>query len=157
MHNWLGKNFPGTDVNALKIIFSPLVNGWQNANTITDKGFKEVFTHVNFPYYKSRNYSHESNLLKRGASIFTEINHYYIGSVGERYNYYDKLPSALGNLSKWIDYSKTAKNYNYPRSCFDEYMNWGLVSLWFLDKANQVEANRLIVENEDFMTNGRGF
>ena len=157
MHKWLGKNFPGTDINVLKIIFSPLVNGWQNANTITNNGFTEVFAHVNFPYYNSAEYSPEANVLIRGTAIFTEFNHNYIGSTGEKFNYYSKLTSALGNLSKWIDTSKTAKNYNDPGSCFDEYMNWGLVSLWFLDKANQSEVNTLISENEVYMTKGRGF
>ncbi|MFA5419084.1 MAG: DUF4932 domain-containing protein, partial [Bacteroidales bacterium] len=57
MHNWLSINFPGTEINAIKIIFSPLVNGWQNANTITNNGFTEVFAHVNFPYYNSKKYS----------------------------------------------------------------------------------------------------
>jgi hypothetical protein len=157
MHNWLSKNFPGTDINVMKIIFSPLVHGWQNANTITNNDFTEVFSHVNFPYYNKKKYSPESNMLLRGNAIFTELNHYYIGSAGERFNFYDKLKSALGDLSKWLDYSKTAKNYNDPGSCFDEYMNWGLLSLWYLDKANQSEANTLIVENEDNMTNKRGF
>lgn len=156
MHKWLGKNFPGTDINVLKIIFSPLVNGWQNANTITNNGFTEVFAHVNFPYYNSKKYSPESNVLIKGTAIFTEFNHNYIGFVGEKFNFYNKFASALGNLSKWIDIKK-AENYNNPGSCFDEYMSWGLVSLWFLDKANQSEANTLIAENEDYMTNGRGF
>ncbi|EKD28091.1 MAG: hypothetical protein ACD_79C00434G0001 [uncultured bacterium] len=157
MHNWLGENFPGTDINAFKIIFSPLVYGWQNANTISNNGYTEVFAHVNFPYYKSRSFSPASNVLIRGNAIFTEFNHYYIGTTSERFNFYSELKSALGDLSKWIDYSKTAKNYNNPGSCFDEYMNWGLVSLWFFDKANQNEAIALISENEEWMSKGRGF
>jgi hypothetical protein len=157
MHNWLSKNFPGTDINVIKIIFSPLVYGWQNANEISNNGFTEVFAHVNFPYYDSKKYSPESNVLERGIFIFTEFNHNYIGSVGLRFNFYQKLRPALGDLSKWLDYSKTAKNYNDPGSCFDEYMSWGLVSLWFLDKAGQSEANTFIAENKDWMSKGRGF
>jgi hypothetical protein len=76
--------------------------------------------------------------------------------VGEKLHFYNELSSALGNLSKWIDIKK-AENYNDPGSCFDEYMSWGLVSLWYLDKAKQSEAISLIAENEDYMTNGRGF
>jgi len=157
MFKWLDENFPNTDCNSIKIVFSPLVSGWQNANTIQNNNFTEVFAHVNFPYYHSNNFSQQANILRRGNAIFTELNHNFLSSQYGKSDYSNKIDNAIRNLNNWVDTLKSARNYSNPRACFDEYMNWGLVSLWYKDKAPEEEQELLFENIESFMTNQRGF
>lgn len=157
MFKWLNVNFPNTECNSIKIVFSPLVSGWQNSNTLQYNNFTEVFAHVNFPYYFSNNFSPLANLLIQGNAIFTELNHNFLSSQYDKYDYSSKIYNAVHNLNNWIDTLKPARNYYNTRACFDEYMNWGLVSLWYIDKAPKEEKEKLFENIEDFMTNQRGF
>jgi hypothetical protein len=157
MFKWLNVNFPNTECNSIKIVFSPLVSGWQNSNTLQNNNFTEVFAHVNYPYYFSNNFSPVANLLIQGNAIFTELNHNFLSSQYDRNDYSSQINNAIHNLNNWIDTLKTARNYYNTRACFDEYMNWGLVSLWYLEKAPKAELEKLFENIENFMTNQRGF
>jgi Domain of unknown function (DUF4932) len=157
MHQWLDANFPNTQLNSFKVVFSPLVSGWQNANEINNNGFTEAFAHVNYPYYRSQKLSLAADGLRRGNNIFTELNHIFLSSQRRKDENNLRINEAITNTYDWIDSTKTSKNYNTPTGCFDEYMNWALVSLWYVDNAPKPELDLLTKSIEQFMVVTRGF
>jgi len=122
--------------NSFKILFSPLVSSNQSATWFDYNGFKEA--HVNFPFIKKDNLksmSKEAALVSAGSILFTELNHAFINPKSEKPQYTARIHKALSNLSKWNDPEKSAKYYNDAYSCFNEYMNWGVVCLRYIDYA----------------------
>ena len=161
MQTWLGKNFPQTKYNSYKIVFSPLVGNNQSANWFEYNGFKEVQAHVNFPYRdeaEKKEFSSEALHVKDGNIVFTELNHNFIGPEGQKLEYQNKLNAAFANITTWITEGSPAENaYNNARACFDEYMNWALVSLRYIDYAPPLEQAKLIATMEKYQVEVRGF
>ncbi len=159
MVSWLRQNFPTTTYNAFKIIFSPLVSWNQSANWFEDNGFKEAQAHVNFPYISptaKAEWSKEALNLKRGSIVFTEINHSFINPELDKHLQNPEFKSAFTNLDTWLDKSKAAGSYYNSTGCLNEYMNWGLVSLYYADRAPRNEVAALVQGVETNMKN-RGF
>ncbi|SEJ61988.1 protein of unknown function [Dyadobacter sp. SG02] len=160
MQRWLARNFPSTRYDAFKIIFSPLVSANQSASFFDLDGFREAQAHVNFPFHKAgvpSEWSEKARFVMDGNIVFTEFNHSFIGPEGQKTAYHARIQKAFSDLSIWNDNSKPARYYNTPESSFDEYMNWALVSLRYIDYAPPAEQEKLIASNEDMMVNFRGF
>lgn len=160
MQRWLGRNFPSTRYDSFKIIFSPLVSANQSASSFDIDGFREAQAHVNFPFHNPQTpteWSRKALFVKDGNIVFTELNHSFIGPEGEKPAYRDRIQKAFSDLSIWNDLAKPARYYNTPRSAFDEYMNWALLSLRYVDYAPPAEQEKLIAQIEDIMVNVRGF
>jgi hypothetical protein len=162
MIQWLRGNFPKTGYNSFKVIFSPLVYGSQSANWFESNGFKEMQMHINFPYDTPamvKMWSTAAVTLRRSQTVFTEMNHSFINpqldlnlSKGN-----DDFAQAFEHLEIWTDTAKPARHYQSPRQCFNEYMNWALVSLYYADKAPNSEKERLIKSVSEQIQNVRGF
>ncbi|SDF40239.1 protein of unknown function [Dyadobacter soli] len=160
MQRWLGRNFPSTHYDAFKIIFSPLVSANQSASFFDIDGFCEAQAHVNFPFHKpgaTSEWSEKARFVMDGNIVFTEFNHSFIGPEGQKTAYRDRIQKVFKDLSIWNDNSKPARYYDTPQTSFDEYMNWALVSLRYVDHAPFAEQEKLIASNEDNMVNFRGF
>jgi hypothetical protein len=159
MVTWLNKNFPATRYNSFKIIWSPLVSGNQSANWFESNGFKESQAHVNFPYrhWFGTALSPEATNLRRGNIVFTEINHAYINPEADKYKN-EIVQLFKDNKYKWVKKGGTGDGYGMDMGIFNEYMNWGLVSLRYVDHAPKAELDTLLRQNERYMgENGRGF
>lgn len=161
MKRWLDKNFPASnDYDTYKIIFSPLVAYNQSTTWFESNGFKELQPHVNFPYTQDiRRFfqgamSELGETIYRGNIVFTEINHGYINLEAERYA--DRIIKAISNRDRWVEKSK-GPGYYGGISAFNEYMNWGLVSLRIADYAPKEEQEAMIAAIDTMMTTGRGF
>lgn len=159
MRIWLEQQFPSTQYDAFKIIFSPLVNGNQSSCNFENNGFKELQAHVNYPYKWSalQQYPPDVVSLIRGNIVFTELNHGYINPEADKPTNSEGILEALDDLSKWTDNQKPAGNYNNSYQCFNEYMNWGLVSLYYVDHASEEYLSKLTADIESMMVNRRGF
>lgn len=160
MQRWLGRNFPSTRYDAFKIILSPLVGNNQSASFFEFNGFREAQAHVNFPFHTPENtagWSPEAIYVKDGNIVFTELNHAFIGPEGEKPAYRARIQKAFSDLAIWNDPSKPARSYNTPLASFEEYMNWALVNLRYVDYAPPAEQDKLIAGIEDMMVNNRGF
>ncbi|MEO5682004.1 MAG: DUF4932 domain-containing protein [Chitinophagaceae bacterium] len=160
MQAWLNKNFPGTRYNAFKIIFSPLVAYNQSAVWLEDNGFKEAQAHVNYPYpedFANLDLSEKAIHVMRGNIVFTELNHAFINPEAEKPVYEARLRKAFADINKWIEKDKPAGNYANVYACFEEYMNWVLVSLRYVDEAPAAELEQLLARNERNITTRRGF
>lgn len=161
MKRWLDKNFPASsDYDTYKIIFSPLVAYNQSTTWFESNGFKELQPHVNFPYqHDLRRFfqglmSERAEIIYRGNIVFTEINHGYINLEAERYS--DRIVKAISNRDRWVEKSKGSGYYG-GIGAFNEYMNWGLVSLRIVDYAPKEEQATMIAAIDQMMTKSRGF
>jgi hypothetical protein len=143
MQEWLQKHFPGTEsYDTYNIIF----------------GFKELQPHVNFPYRQDINnvlpLSKTSEYIYRGTIVFTELNHGYINPEADKYG--SRIGDAISNRNIWVD-STQSPGYYRGAAVFNEYMNWGLISLRILDYVPQDEQEKLITKLEQTMVRGRSF
>ena len=157
MKDWLGKQFPTTRYSATKVIFSPLVGWNQSASFFSDNGFTEAHAHVNFPFVNQDVKKLPADILKgqRMKIAFTEINHGYINPEAEKYR--KIIDSVFTDLSKWTTIGKPSSTYITPLTCFEEYMNWGLVTLYYLDIFDKKAFDTLNMGNEKTMVELRGF
>jgi hypothetical protein len=161
MQKWLNTNFPTTRYDSFKIIFSPLVGNNQSANWFSDNGFREAQAHVNFPFRdktKPGKWSEKAMLVADGNLVFTELNHSFINPEGEKPQYKNAIEEAFGNLDTWNEKGKPAAlSYNNAYSSFHEHLNWGLVSLRYVDFAPKKEQAALISSIENVLVAYRGF
>jgi hypothetical protein len=142
MKKWLDKNFPGaSDYGTYKIIFSPLIGLNQSATWLESNGFKELHAHINYPYQSNKSYPPDVDALVRGDIAFGEINHGYINPESEKYA--DRISRATSNRSRWADDTKSAKSY-LGIGLFNEYMNWVLNSLRYIDYVPNEQQKPLI-------------
>jgi hypothetical protein len=160
MLDWLRRNFPDVEFyDYVNIIFSPLVRGNQSVTWFRYTGFSEIQPHVNFPY--ERRLSGDDQLtpssirLRRGALLFTELNHGFINPTASLYS--DRIAAAMQNRASWVDPEKSAASYGWPESVFNEMMNWALVSLYYVDYAPESDLDLLVSRNARWQSEGRGF
>ncbi len=159
MIGWLRRNFPGSDYNSFKIIWSPLVGYNQSANWFEDNGFKEMQAHVNFPYKENNTLpgiSAASRDMSRGDIAFTEINHSFINPEGDKESFAAGIDTAFRDLNVWAE-GIALNNYGTPHLCFNEYMNWALVPLRYLDYAPKEDFEKLKTNIDVMMVKRRGF
>lgn len=155
---WLNRNFPSTQYHSFKIIFSPLVRGNQSSAWFSNNWFNEAQAHINFPYSNwTQGFTGQAAAIKAGNIAFTELNHAFINPEADKEIYINDITTVCKDLPKWIDLKKEARHYNTSYSCFNEYMNWGLVSLRYLEEAPAEDLDNLLKDNTDYMMNGRGF
>jgi hypothetical protein len=162
MREWLNRNFPGAGgYDSYKIIFSPLVAYNQSATWIESNGFRELQAHVNYPYpadvprrADGSRLSERAETVVRGDIVFTELNHGYINPEADKYA--DRVLRAVSRREVWVDSTKGPGYYGGIAS-FNEYMNWALVSLRFIDLVPREEQPRLFAIIDTMMTKGRGF
>jgi len=159
MKSWLEKQFPKTKYSAIRVIFSPLVGWNQSANNFEDNGFKEAHAHINFPFVpKNNSVTKEDPDFRKGQRMmiaFTEINHSYLNPEAEIY--VKEISKSFGDLTRWITPGKPSGGYNNVLSCFEEYMNYGLVTLLYSDVFDEATFSELKAGMENNMVNGRGF
>ena len=160
MLDWLRRNFPDVEFyDHVNIVFSPLVRGNQSVTWFRHTGFSEIQPHINFPY--ERRLSGDDQLtpssiaLRRGALLFTELNHGFINPTASLYS--DRISAAMQNRESWVDPEKSAASYGWPESVFNEMMNWALVSLYYVDFAPEGDQDLLVSRNARWQAEGRGF
>ncbi|WP_425290749.1 DUF4932 domain-containing protein [Spirosoma linguale] len=157
MKSWLDKQFPTTRYSAIKMIFSPLVGNNQSANRFDDNGFTEAQCHINYPFFSKATASQSKDLIRGRRMIisFTELNHNYLNPEAEKYD--NNVAKAYKNMADWITEGSPSMNYNNPLLCFEEYMNYALVTLLFNDLFDAKTFAILHEENNKRMVTNRGF
>lgn len=157
MKSWLEKQFPTTHYSAFKVLFTPLVGHNQSANHFDDNGFSEAQAHVDFPFVDAAQKKQPQALTKgqRMKIIFTELNHSYLNPEAEKYT--KEIATAFNDLAKWSTPNTPSTNYNNPLSCFEEYMNYGLVTLLYYDLFDKKTFDVLSTNVEKGMVANRGF
>ncbi len=162
MKRWLDRNFPNSsDYDTYKIVFSPLVAYNQSVTWLESDGFKELQPHVNFPYAEdlkrhgsALTLSPEGEIIYRGNIVFTEMNHGYINPEAGKYA--DRITQAVSNRAYWVA-DRYGDDYYPGMATFNEYMNWGLVSLRIMDHAPEKDRQQMIAAVEKMMVESRAF
>ena len=113
--------------------------------------------HINFPFVSTTAKKQLLDITKgqRMTIAFTELNHSYLNPEAEKYA--KDIAVAFKNLTDWTDPNKPAANYNNDLSCFEEYMNYGLVTLLYHDLFDRKTAETLRADIEKDMVDRRGF
>lgn len=157
MKRWLEQQFPTTHYSAIKVIFSPLVGWNQSANHFSDNNFTEAQAHVDFPFLElDQAKQHPARTRgQRMKIVFTELNHSYINPEAEKY--LTEVSGAFVDLSKWVTPNMPSASYDDALRCFEEYMNYALVTLLYHDLFDQKTAEMLRQDVERGMVNHRGF
>lgn len=158
MHDWLKARFPSVKpYDTTNVIFSPLVSGSQSVTWITTDGFSELQPHVNFPYPDpaATGLSPEAAKLRRGYIVFTEINHGFINPTADRHA--ARVTAAISDRALWAKAGSSSDGYSSNASVFNEMMNWGLISLYVVDKAPPADQARMLTDLDVFMSERRGF
>lgn len=157
MKRWLETQFPTTHYSAVKVIFSPLVGWNQSANNFSDNGFTEAQAHVDFPFVDAEQKKQPMAITRgqRMKIVFTEINHSYLNPEAEKYS--KDVSAAFADLAKWTTPKTPSVNYYNSLSCFEEYMNYALVTLFYYDIFDKKTFGILRTNLEKGMTTRRGF
>ncbi len=155
MKQWLEKQFPTTHYSAVKVLFTPLVGWNQSANDFSDNGFKEAQAHVNFPFMDAEDRKQPPAVTRgqRMKIVFTELNHSYLNPEAEKYQ--DKVALGFSDLSKWVTPKTPSAGYDNPLRCFEEYMNYGLVTLLYNDLFDRPTFEMLRTRMQKGMTTRR--
>lgn len=158
MQAWLKREFPAVKpYDHVKIVFSPLVYGSQSVTWIEADGFRELQPHINFPYEQNFTLpvSSEAKTIMRGNLLFTETNHGFINPTGDPFA--AAIAKAVSERAVWARKDSPSDGYSNAQSLFNEYMNWVLVSLYYVDYAPPAEVETLIAANATNMRDRRGF
>lgn len=160
MLDWLHRQFPDVEFyDHVNVIFSPLVWGNQSVTWFRYTGFSELQPHVNFAYdirlSGDERLDPASIQLRRGATLFTELNHGFINPTSDLYS--DQVGAALENQESWVRPESSAASYGWPHGIFTEMMNWGLLSLYYVDYGLVDDQDRLVARNGRRQVEGRGF
>ena len=153
---WLRREFPSVPAyDGVKIVFSPLVGFNQSLAIVEADSYRELQPHINFPYGRNPSLSAGADAIERSAILFTEMNHGFINPTSA--TYVDDINRIFQDRAIWADDTKATQYYGSPKLLFDEYMNWALTSLYYLDRMSPQDfeiANESLIAN---MENRRGF
>lgn len=151
-----GKTVSPTNYACLKAVVSPLVDANQSATHFDDNGFREAQAHINYPYRSTWADLKDEKIIrgKRREITFTELNHSYENPESDKYG--KEVNQAFGDLTKWTA-GKASLSYQNAFLCFQEYMNWGLVTLYHADHFKGADFEFLRKGVEDRMIERRGF
>jgi hypothetical protein len=147
MRIWFNENFPSTNYNCVRVIFSPLSGSIHSANWFDNNNFKEVQAFINFPYGENpdKSFTLKMDHLKKGNVVLNEIMHVYINPESEKYTGSKDFQDAFRNLKNWeAENSIASKSYSNAYACFNEYMNWAIVCMRYTDLAPVSDAAKLI-------------
>lgn len=144
---WLEKHFPAK-YQSYKVYFSPLGPGNNSARMYNNQNFKQTVMFISAP----NRYDEESlKELKFMRTFFTEIDHAYVNPVSDQY--VEEINQAFNSLKPWYK----GGGYNLPYLTFNEYMTWGIVSLYMKEHYPRNEFLELKSYLEQFMVERRGF
>lgn len=135
MRNWLQSRFSDKKpYDFVDVIFSPVVPWNQSSTWFESNGFRTLQPHVNYPYPEDvpkRNppSAPETASVFRGIIVFTEMNHGYLSPQSEQNS--ARILAATDKVKGWL--VERMRNNYAGTAVFDEYMNWGVGSVYALD------------------------
>lgn len=150
--DWLEDNFD-LKYDNYRITFSPLVKGSHSTNRFVQSDFKQTVMFIRGPLDDPE----YNDALRKGLMnciIFTEIDHNYVNPVSDRY--VKEITSVIPNLSVWAT-PEALKQYHNEYMIFNEYLTWGVFSLYAREKFNPEDFDDLNENIETMMTERRGF
>lgn len=149
---WLEKRFP-IRYDHYRITFSPLVNGSHSTNRFASDDFRQTIMFICGPIERSK----LSERIVEGLMtrvVFTEIDHNYVNPITD--NYSNRIDQIFDDRKKWVA-GGDADNYGSAYAIFNEYMTWGVFTLYALDNFNEEDFAAINRRTENQMVSNRGF
>lgn len=132
MMAWLRREFPAIKpYDHVRIVVSPLVDGWQHQDVVADGNFRELILHVNYTANADTSPPTAARNFERSYILFTELNHGSINPAAQRIE--KEINRALGPHMSVFNSNLPNSEYNTPVLLFEEYLNWGLIPLYACD------------------------
>ncbi len=149
---WLENNFKSKYDN-YRITFSPLVKGSHSTNNFVQEDFKQSIMFIRGPFEQPEfNKAVTEGFMT--AIIFTEIDHNYVNPASDRH--ITQINQSLKDLSAWAT-EDARKCYADHYAIFNEYMTWGVYSLYAKQTFKPKDFEVINTELENMMTQRRGF
>lgn len=135
------------------ITFSPLVNGNHSTNKFVQDDFKQTVMFICGPI-ENTNYNDKivEGLMTR--VVFTEIDHNYVNPVSDIYR--NEIDKSMVDINKWAS-QNALSNYRNQYLVFNEYMTWGVFTLYAMENFSKEDFDTINKITEDKITDGRGF
>ena len=153
MQEWLEDKF-GFTYGSYVVYFSPLSGGAHSAQKFEDNGFRLSAMFVQ-PSRKNPKYSDAINEMSSSRVVFTEIDHNFVNPISDTFA--DDINNAFKERDQWVLKNPFNENYKNPYAIFNEYMTWGVFSLYCLDFFEKDEVATFLDLMEDQMESRRGF
>lgn len=152
MQQWLDKKF-GFSYDSYLIYFSPLNRGAQAATQFEKDDFKQTFMFVS-KVKDDENHTPTMNELLASWIVFTEIDHNYVNPTSDKV--LSRINEVFSNREKWAQ-GEITDAYPDPYAVFNEYMTFGLFSLYANDFYSESDVNQFLPIFEQMMERTRGF
>ncbi|WP_442845680.1 DUF4932 domain-containing protein [Leeuwenhoekiella sp. H156] len=150
---WLENQF-STRVNNYTIMCSPLINGLNYTTSYTDKNFKQIMM-VLPPLDELPNLTETEKLVFNTRTMFTEIDHNYVGKPTEEH--VDSINKVFATRENWVDTDQYGTEYYPdPERIFNEYATYGVFLLYCKDHFDENTTANTTKEVIALMTE-RGF
>lgn len=151
MQRWLDQKFGFTYGN-YAIYFSPLVYGAHSTQNFSKGDFNQSIMFIAKAEMDEK-YTPVMNELLESRVVFTEIDHNYVNPVSDKY--LKEINEVFADRDFWAEGEKSDM-YNNPYKVFNEYMTFGVYTLYVNDHYDQKELLAFLPKMEDMMV-GRGF
>jgi hypothetical protein len=162
MWTWLEDHFVAPQINAYKVIFSPLIRSSHSTQQFAHSDihhdfFWEIAMFVSGPNVFDNSKSLSEKQVEGLASgiVFTEIDHNYVNPVSSKYS--SSIDSIFSDRTRWASQGGDTKNYPGPMEVFNEYMTHALFSLYIIDNYDKPTADFIISERESLMVERRHY
>ncbi|WP_459210853.1 DUF4932 domain-containing protein [Aquimarina rhabdastrellae] len=152
MKQWLDQKF-GFTYDNFTIYFSPLVSGSHAAQNFEDNDFKQTIMFI----AKSKSndtISPIQNSIGDSRVVFTEIDHNYVNPTSDKY--LKEIDIAFADKTKWAK-GAVMETYTNAYQIFNEYMTFGMFSLYVYDIYGSEELEMFLSKMEHLMEDLRGF
>lgn len=154
MWNWLEAQFPNK-YESYRIVYSPLTGGFHSTMNLQseDGDIKQTLMFVSAPILSANveaiSVAEQANKCR---IVFTEIDHNYVNPLTS--TYIAKLRDAMPDYRRW---NTGKQGYASEYETFNEYITWGVFSLYALDTFPKSELESILEQQENFMVKFRGF
>ncbi|MBL7748282.1 MAG: DUF4932 domain-containing protein, partial [Chitinophagaceae bacterium] len=137
MWAWLEEQFPATQYQSYRIVFSPLIGNSHSTQNYSYNDGKLFSQSVMFICNTDRvdTVKQMTEQQREGVMsgvVFTEIDHNYVNRASSKYG--KQIDSIFSNRAVWAKQGNSSSFYGSPRSVFNEYMTWSVFCLYVLDK-----------------------
>lgn len=153
MQAWLESKFRFKYGN-YRVTFSPLVGGAHATQSFEDNGFSQTVMFVCRAESDSQ-YNTQVNEMLETRVVFTEIDHNFVNPTSDKY--IKQINEIFSDRGKWVAEMNGTSAYSSPYNVFNEYMTWGIYSLYCLDKFSAEDVATFIPLMERQMEQSRGF
>jgi hypothetical protein len=153
MQDWLEARFPAR-YNSMGVIFSPLTGGNHRTENFVTPTFKQALLFVSFADFDKNRFNNAQIEGLASRIVFTEIDHNYVNLITNKYAL--EMKTAIGDWKKWNNPSGNSSTYDTPYLTFNEYMTFGVFSIYAQETFNKTDFAVINAETEALMRN-RGF